>query len=294
MHISAGAKVCGVMAYPVEHSLSPLMHNFFAQELGIDFAYVPLKVRPEDVESAVRGAWAVNLAGMNVTVPHKQAVIPFVRELDPGAKAIGAVNTLVRAEGGYKGYNTDAPGLLRAMKDEGMDIEGQDWLIIGAGGAAKAAAFVLGSGHAGSVIVLNRSRDRAAALAREFNEHFGRDFIRAMSLEEYKALPHGKRQAVQTTSVGMYPRSDAAPVEDADFYKGITKAIDVIYTPARTKFSAMVEAAGGQAAGGLSMLLYQGAAAFELWNPGVTVPKEVIEKAGQLMRKALKGQGEDK
>ncbi|MEG0214946.1 MAG: shikimate dehydrogenase, partial [Hungatella sp.] len=106
--MSGTTKICGVMADPVEHSLSPLMQNFYAEKTGVDFAYMPLKVAVEDVEAAVLGAYALNFVGMNVTVPHKQQVMPYLKEIDEDAKAIGAVNTLVRMEGGYKGYNTDA------------------------------------------------------------------------------------------------------------------------------------------------------------------------------------------
>lgn len=288
--ISAKARVCGLMGCPVEHSLSPLMHNFFAQETGIDFAYVPFKVEEDRVEDAVRGAYALNLAGMNVTVPHKQRVIPYMKDLDAAARAIGAVNTLVREKGGYKGYNTDAPGLLRAMRDADMDIAGKNWLLIGAGGAAKAAAFVLGNEKAASVVVVNRSADRARALAEDMNRQFQRNFMSAMSLEDYRTLPDKEWQAVQTTSVGMYPDVQKAPVEDRGFYRNIRNAIDVIYTPARTRFMDLVEEAGGKAVNGLNMLIYQGVEAFELWNPEKKVPREVIEKARQLMIEALEGQ----
>lgn len=203
--ISGKAKVCGIMAYPVEHSLSPMMHNFYAGQMGIDFAYVPFKVPEDMVEAAVKGAYALNLTGMNITVPHKQRVIPCLKELDPAAESIGAVNTLVRMEGGFKGYNTDAPGLLRAMTEQGMEIEGKDCLLIGAGGAAKAAAFVLGSRGAASVVVLNRSESRGWELAEDMNRRFGRAFMTAMALKDYEKLPAKAWLAVQTTSVGMAP-----------------------------------------------------------------------------------------
>lgn len=288
--VSAKGKVCGLMGCPVEHSLSPLMHNFFAREMGIDFAYVPFKVQEDDVELAVRGAYALNLAGMNVTVPHKRRVIPYMKELDFAAEFIGAVNTLVREEGGYRGCNTDASGLLRAMQEADMDIKGRDWLLIGAGGAAAAAAFVLGSQGASSVVALNRGEERAKALAAEMNRRFGRDFMTAMALADYGKLPDKQWQAVQTTSVGMHPHGGQAPVEDRAFYRNIHSAIDVIYTPARTRFMDLVEEAGGRAVNGLDMLIYQGVAAFELWNPERKVPAQVIGKARELMRNALEGQ----
>ncbi len=285
--ISGKAKVCGIMANPVEHSLSPMMHNFYANEMGIDFVYVPFKVPEESVEAAVRGAYALNLAGMNITVPHKQRVVPYLKELDEAAEAIGAVNTLVRVEGGYKGYNTDAPGLLRAMTEAGMDIEGRDCLLIGAGGAAKAAAYVLGCQGAASVIILNRNQEKAQKLAGDMNRRFGRMFMAAMALSDYGKIPDRPYLAVQTTSVGMHPDVCHAPVEDKGFYRNIPCAVEIIYTPSKTRFMSLVEEAGGRSVNGLDMLIYQGIEAFELWNPGRSVSEEIVNRARQMMRKEL-------
>ena len=230
--ISAKAKVCGIMAYPVEHSLSPLMHNFYAEQMGIDFVYVPFKVQKEQVKAAIRGAYALNLTGMNVTVPHKQTVIPYLKELDSAAKSIGAVNTLVRTEGGYKGYNTDASGFLRAIKGAGIHISGQDCLLIGAGGAAKAVAYMLGEQGAASVIVLNRNEQRAWTLAQEMNQLFKRNFMTALGLHDYGRLEEKSWLAIQTTTVGMHPDIEASPVQDKAFYKKISVAT-VSYTHLR-------------------------------------------------------------
>lgn len=288
--ISAKAKVCGIMAYPVEHSLSPLMHNFYAEQMGIDFAYVPFKVQKEQVETAIKGAYALNLTGMNVTVPHKQTVIPYLKELDSAAKSIGAVNTLVRTEGGYKGYNTDAAGFLRAIKGAGIHISGQDCLLIGAGGAAKAVAYILGEQEAASVVVLNRNEQRAWNLAQEMNQLFQRNFMTVLGLHDYGRLEKKSWLAIQTTTVGMHPDIEASPVQDKAFYKKISVAMDVIYTPAKTQFMTLVEEAGGRAIGGLDMLIYQGIEAFELWNPGQKVSEEIVAKARQMMEEILERQ----
>lgn len=288
--ISAKAKVCGIMAYPVEHSLSPLMHNFYAEQMGIDFVYVPFKVQKEQVKAAIRGAYALNLTGMNVTVPHKQTVIPYLKELDSAAKSIGAVNTLVRTEGGYKGYNTDASGFLRAIKGAGIHISGQDCLLIGAGGAAKAVAYILGEQEAASVVVLNRNEQRAWNLAQEMNQLFQRNFMTALGLHDYGRLEKKSWLAIQTTTVGMHPDIEASPVQDKAFYKKISVAMDVIYTPAKTQFMTLVEEAGGRAIGGLDMLIYQGIEAFELWNPGQKVSEEIVAKARQMMEEILERQ----
>ncbi len=124
-------RVCGLIANPVEHSMSPMMHNFFAQRTGVNLAYVPFKVEEDRVGDAVKGAYALNILGMNVTVPHKQRVMEFLSELDEDARAIGAVNTLVRTDEGYKGYNTDGAGFSRALAKAGIRIEGEHCLLMG-------------------------------------------------------------------------------------------------------------------------------------------------------------------
>lgn len=282
--ISGKSKVCGVMAYPVEHSLSPLMHNFFSEKTGIDLAYVPLKVETDKVGDAVRGAYALNFTGINVTIPHKQEVMKYLLEIDEDAKAIGAVNTLVRLEGGYKGYNTDVPGLLRVMTEAGIAIKGRSCILLGAGGAAKAAAYVLAKEGARRIYVLNRNTERAVVLSRLINERFGREVMIPMALEAYGKLPDKERYlAVQTTSVGMYPKTDRAPIEDEAFYKMIEQAVDIVYTPMVTRFMEHVRAAGGKAVGGLDMLIYQGMIAYELWNPEAVFTGEIIEETRRLM-----------
>lgn len=282
--ISGKSKVCGVMAYPVEHSLSPLMHNFFSEKTGIDLAYVPLKVETDKVGDAVRGAYALNFTGINVTIPHKQEVMKYLLEIDEDAKAIGAVNTLVRLEGGYKGYNTDVPGLLRVMTEAGIAIKGRSCILLGAGGAAKAAAYVLAKEGAGRIYVLNRNTERAVVLSRLINERFGREVMIPMALEDYGKLPDKERYlAVQTTSLGMYPKTDRAPIEDEAFYKMIEQAVDIVYTPMVTRFMEHVRVAGGKAVGGLDMLIYQGMIAYELWNPEAVFTGEIIEETRRLM-----------
>ncbi|MEG0565825.1 MAG: shikimate dehydrogenase [Hungatella sp.] len=287
--ISGTTKICGVMADPVEHSLSPLMQNFYAEKTGVDFAYMPLKVAVEDVEAAVLGAYALNFVCMNVTVQHKQQEMPYLKEIDEDAKAIGAVNTLVRMEGGYKGYNTDAAGLLRAMREAKIQLAGEDCILIGAGGAAKAAAYVLAKEGAQTVTLLNRHVGHAMVLAEEINHRFGRPVMTVLALSEYALLPKKSYLAIQSTSVGMYPHSDHAPIEDPDFYRMIHTGVDIVYNPMETKFMQYVSAAGGRVMNGFTMLLYQGIAAFELWNPGVKISPQIVEEAGMQMRSRLKG-----
>lgn len=287
--IKGTTKVCGVIGYPVEHSMSPLLHNFFAEQLGLDLVYVPFSVPKEKVGLAVQGAEGLQLAGINVTVPHKQAVMPYLPEIDEAALAIGAVNTLVPVEHGYKGYNTDAAGLLRAMTEEKIEIQGQDCIIIGAGGAAKAAAYVLAREGAKNIYILNRNREKAEALAGELREQFQGQSICGMALEEYSVLPEAFYLAVQCTSVGMHPHVGQAAIEEPAFYERIHTGVEIIYTPMETKFMRLTAEAGGKTMNGLSMLIYQGVTAFELWNPGVRIDAESIAEAKLLLAAGLKG-----
>lgn len=288
---SGKTRVCGVLAYPVEHSMSPQMHNYFAEASGVDLTYVPFKVEPERLGEAVRGAYGLNVLGLNVTVPHKQAVMDHLKDIDEGAAAIGAVNTLVRMDGGYKGYNTDAEGLWRAMKREQFAVTGKVCIMIGAGGAAKAVAYLLAREGAKKIYVLNRSVERAQILAESINQTFQKQVMEALPLDGWKQIPENGCLAVQTTSVGMHPHVDASPIEDPAFFGKLDGAVDIIYTPAQTRFMELAEAAGAKTMNGLNMLIYQGIIAFELWNPGIQVPEEAVEGARSLIQTLLGGRG---
>ena len=202
---------------------------------------------------------------------------------DTLAETIGAVNTLVRTEGGFKGYNTDISGLYRAMKSEGIEIEGAEIALFGAGGAARAAAFLCGEKKAKKVYLLNRSLEKAKSLADEVNRAFDRECMEPMALSDYEALPSRPLLAIQGTSVGLHPDVERTVIEDPEFYRRIHTAYDLIYNPEETKFMRLVREAGGRAFNGLKMLLYQGIAAYELWNE-VQVPEERIQEIYRLLQ----------
>ena len=293
MNTDGKTKVCGVIANPVAHSMSPLLQNLYAKQTGVNLTYVPFKVEEQNLEAAVKGAFSLNILGMNVTVPHKQAVMEYLSDIDETAQAIGAVNTLVRTECGYKGYNTDVPGLLRTVREFGISLKDRACILIGAGGAAKAAAYMMAKEGASVIYVLNRNLQRAENLASYINGLFSRELVYPLALEAYAQIPDGKYIAIQTTSVGMYPDVDAAPIEDSTFYQKISEAVDVIYTPAETRFMKKVVEAGGRVRNGLDMLLYQGVIAYELWNPGVRVDEETVVKARELVLDKLRKDKKD-
>lgn len=286
MEINGKTRTCGLIGNPVEHTLSPLIHNTLAQKLGHNLVYVPFLVEEGKVETAVRGAYALNLLGMNVTVPYKSEVIKSLSELDSLAASIGAVNTLVRTDDGYKGYNTDMEGLYRAMRSEGIQIEGEEMLLLGAGGAARAVAFLCASKGASRVYMLNRSYEKAVQVADEVNTTLHTQCIVPMRLEDYTKLPERKFLAIQGTSVGLYPNVEEAVIRDEAFYQKIHTGFDLIYKPAKTKFMSLVEQAGGKAYHGLKMLLYQGIIAYELWND-VAVSEEDTRQIYEKMKKEL-------
>ena len=286
MAVNGYTRVCGVMGSPVEHTLSPVIHNTLAESLGENLIYAPFHVSPGQVGEAVRGAWALNFLGMNVTVPHKREVIPFLEAVDPLAEKIGAVNTLVRGKGGFKGYNTDMPGLYRAMCEDGVEIAGEKVLILGAGGVARAVAILMAEKGAGEILLLNRTESKARKIAEEVNDMAGRRLAGAGALEDYTALPEARYLAVQATKVGMFPGTGEAVIQDAAFYRKIHTGYDLVFNPAETRFMSLVEKNGGRAFNGLKMLLYQGIIAYELWT-GARVNASLAGKVYEEMKKAL-------
>lgn len=265
--IDGHTRLCGLIGNPVEHTMSPMIHNTLAAKEGRNMVYVPFLVEPGAVGTAVAGAYALNVLGMNVTVPYKSEILACLADIDKMAEQIGAVNTLVRIEGGYKGYNTDMMGLYRAMCSENIRLEGEEILILGAGGAARAVAFMCASKGAKTVYILNRTVEKAKQVAEEVNRALKTECMIPMAIADYKKLPEDKKYlAIQATSVGLYPNVDAAVITDEDFYKRIHTGFDLIYKPAETKFMSLVRKNGGQAYHGLKMLLYQGVIAYELWN----------------------------
>ncbi len=287
--INGYTRTCGLIGNPVEHTMSPVIHNTLAEAMGDNLTYVPFPVAEGKLENAVKGADALNLLGMNVMVPYKSDVIPYLKEIDPLAARIGAVNTLVRVQGGYKGYNTDMPGLYRAMCQDKVAIEGEEVLILGAGGVARAVAMLLAEKKAAGILLLNRTVERAEKIAEEINGIVGRTFAKALPLSEYEKLPDGKRYlAIQATSVGMYPHTEEVVIRDAAFYKKIHTGYDLIFNPMETKFMKLVKAQGGRAFCGYKMLLYQGIIAYELWT-GRQVDDELAYRVYQEMLKAMEG-----
>lgn len=278
--ISGTTSLVGLIGWPVEHSLSPAMHNAAFAELDCDFAYVPLPVRPELVEQALKGLMALNFVGTNVTVPHKQAVMRYLDDLSEAARLTGAVNTIHLQDGHLLGYNTDAIGFLNSLEEAGWGPQGMRVAVLGAGGAARAVVYALARSGVDSMVVLNRTAERAAFLVDDLNEAFPDSAMtfKPLTSEALAAVADQVDLVVNTTSVGMYPDEESSPwPADVPMPAQVTFC-DLVYNPLETVFLTHAKAAGAPTIDGLGMLVHQGAFAFEKWT-GQAAPLEVMRQA---------------
>lgn len=268
MKISGKTGIIGIFGYPVEHTLSPAMHNAAFEYLGLDYCYLPFLVRPEALQQAVEALRALSLVGVNITVPHKEAVIPFLDEVSSEAAFIGAVNTLVNKEGRLIGHNTDGRGFLLSLAARGIDIRGRNILVIGAGGASRAVSYYL-SDKSKKLVIYNRGTEKLRRLVNDLSTV--RENVSAMEelcgIEEFEII-------VNATSLGLKP-DDPLPFDPAPL-TGKQVVCDLIYR--ETPLLAAAERQGCRTVNGLGMLLYQGVLAFELWT-SETAPVEVMKKA---------------
>jgi shikimate dehydrogenase len=268
-------QLVGLIGWPVEHSLSPAMHNAAFDALGLNWRYVPLPVPPGQVKTAVRGLAALGFRGANVTVPHKQAVMPVLDSIVPNARALGAVNTLVigrRADGTSTigGYNTDDKGFVGALRQGGFEPEdGGNIVVVGAGGAARAVVFGLLWSGLGEIVVLNRTLERAQALISDLSYHppFAAR-LRALPLTP-ETLVESARAAdllVNATTLGMWPHVEGS-IWPADVpLPAHLTVFDLVYNPLETRLLRQARESGARAVDGLGMLVRQGAIAFEMWT----------------------------
>jgi shikimate dehydrogenase len=281
LNINGQTKLVGLIGYPIEHSLSPAMHNRAFAARNLNWRYLPLPVHPERLGEAVAGLQALGFVGANVTVPHKEAVMSYLDEIAPAAQAIGAVNTMVVHGDELVGHNTDWRGFLTALSEGGFDPQDKRAVVLGAGGAARAVVYALAWAGA-QVAVLNRTPARAQALVKDFSPLFPALPLTSQTLKERTAEAH---LLVNATPVGLWPEVDQSIwPEDLPFPDHLV-VFDLVYNPRQTKLLRQAEAVGAKVIGGLGMLVHQGAAAFELWT-GERAPVETMQAAAS---EALRG-----
>ncbi len=252
------------------------MHNAALKELGLDWVYVPFDVAPENIGAAVEAVRALGLVGVNVTVPLKELVLPYLDEVDEEASRIGSVNTICNVGGKLTGYSTDGAGFLRSLEEVGQETEKRRVYLLGAGGSARAVGFALAS-RGSFCVIANRTAARAEALAAEIN---------AVYPDHAEAAGWGTGTKVfdllvNTTSVGMSPRVSEMPTLPPGVFDEKPFVYDLIYAPARTRLLAAADAAGCRTQNGVKMLVQQGAVSLSLWTglPVSEMPTEVMEGA---------------
>lgn len=277
MRITGKTKLLGVIGDPIEHSLSPIMHNAALLEMGLDYAYLPFRIAPENLEAAVSGFAAIALQGFNITIPHKQAIVPLLTNITDVAAAIGAVNTVWRTEAGWNGTNTDVIGFLAPLQALQKDWSSARAVILGNGGAAR--SVVAGCSRLGcaDIQVVGRNREKLDAFLQSWN---GSPFAQNLQVQSWDALPDLLNEAdlvVNTTPIGMSPQINQSPLTPTDVQQLKKGAIayDLIYVPNPTLFLQQARSQGCLTIDGLEMLIGQGAAALEIWT-GRSVPVETM------------------
>lgn len=264
--INHSPSTVGLIGWPVEHSRSPAMHNAAFAALGLDWHYILLPTPPDHIEAVMARLRSGELLGANVTIPHKQAVLPFLDEIDPAAQAVGAVNTIVRRAERLIGFNTDTLGFQRALLETGSAVQDQPCAVLGAGGSARAVVHVLNE-LGGRITIYARDVSQARALHGD-----------ARSLAALPEIDPATRLIVNTTPVGLSPNVTASPWPASVPFPAQALVFDLINNPPRTRLMQQAEQAGLRAVNGWSMLVYQGAAAFELWT-GREPPVDVMKRA---------------
>ncbi len=275
-------KLYGVIGDPIAQSMSPVMQGQEFQQLGIHAHYQPFHIKPKDLEDAVKGMKAIGVEGFNITSPHKTAIIPLIDKIDPLAEAIGAVNTVVREDDQFIGYNTDGEGFIKALQADWKEhFDNERVLIIGAGGAAKAIFYTLLSKGIVNIDICNRSVERAEKLILDC-PYQGNST--SLSLSSAEAELGNYDLIIQTTSIGMYPDLSSSPIS-LDALRSDTFVSDIIYNPFETAILTGAKQKGAQIQNGLGMFVYQGALAFERWT-GI-MPD--VERMANTVKKQLGG-----
>ena len=274
-----GSRKVGLIGWPVEHSLSPAMHNAAFQALGLGWRYELLPVPPGQLGAALADLSAGDFGGANVTVPHKSAVVAYLDEIDAAAQAIGAVNTIAVQGNRLLGHNTDAAGFVEALREEGLEPSGRRALLLGAGGAARAVAFALAQAGC-AVAIYNRTMVRAAELAHDMQDLGlrapvawvpGEAALEELDLARFDLL-------VNATTAGMWPNCEDTPWPEALALPSHGTVFDLVYNPLETRLLRQAHLAGARTIDGLGMLVWQGALAFELWT-GQKPPADLMRAA---------------
>jgi len=268
MNINGSTKLTGIIGNPLEHSVSPQMHNAAYEKLGLNYCYVPILVKKRDLEQVLDGIRMIGFVGVNVTLPYKEAVITHLDEVTKNARVIGAVNVILNQEGRLVGYNTDGPGFIDSLReDAGLSVKGKNVVVLGAGGGAKAVTMMLAEEKVKTMVVADLDHEKAQTLCEYINSHF--------DIAPYACKSTGKELAVSiekcdllvnATPVGMTPQSDSMPIPDDIKIPKDAVVYDLVYNPLETKLLKWAKANGAKAVSGVGMLVRQGALTFSIFT----------------------------
>jgi shikimate dehydrogenase len=277
-------KLVILLGNPLGHSISPPMHNCVFEQLGMDYCYMPVEVTETNLEKVFSGLSRMNVAGFNVTIPHKINIIQYLDELDPLAATIGAVNTITVRDGKTKGYNTDGEGFIRSFAEEtNSTVKGKRFFLLGCGGGARAIAMTLAFHDAKKIYLHNRTIAKADSLADEINKKIRpcTEVVR-QSIDSQKEALADCDVLINTTSLGMHPQEGVLPIAESLISPHLIVA-DIVYNPLMTKLLKTAQRRGCTIAPGLGMLIYQGAAAFKLFTGVDPLVEEMSNVAHALM-----------
>lgn len=281
MKVTGKTQILGVIGDPISHSFSPELHNYISKTLNNNYIYSAYHVLPENLKEAMEGMRALNIRGINVTSPHKIEVMQYLDEISPDAKLLGAVNTIVNDNGKLVGYNTDCDGFYMSLVRAGITVKDSNILVMGCGGVVKPTLIRLTKEKPQSITLVNRTKEKAVAIAKEIYELTGYRVSTDVTSNRFDIV-------INTTTAGMGNQADMLPWDNISDLNGIdvldgdTSAVDMIYNPPCTRFLELAKRKGAKTINGLDMLIYQGIIAYERFT-GVKVPENIID----LVRKEV-------
>jgi len=288
--IRSKTRLLGVIGDPIEHSLSPIFQNWLLHKIGFDACYVAFHVMPEKLEKAIQGMRALGVLGLNVTVPHKEKVIPYLDELETDVQVLGSANTILNEKGKLKCFNTDIPGFLKSVQDLDTFFKNEKAVILGAGGAAKAVAYALKKLAVRELIVCDLAIADTEAFIRKCLSEFGMDNVKGFAISDARLseIIQSSSVLINATPVGMAPHKAQSPLpENIHLHKDML-VYDLIYNPSKTRLLQQAQKSGALIRNGLDMLIFQGIASMEIWaHVKINLNCQEINELRSILNKAM-------
>ncbi len=287
--INGSTELTGIIGYPITHSVSPQMHNAAYEKLGLNFCYVPLSIKPNNIDKALEGIRMLGFVGVNVTIPHKEVIIPHLDEVTKLARLIGAANVILNQEGHLVGYNTDGPGFIDSLtEDAGFNVKGKRAVVLGAGGAAKAVALMLAQDKIKTLVISDVIYDKAKTLCEYISSHFEiAPYACPANSKELKKSVAECDLLVNATPLGTYPKVNGCPIDETYDIPSGAIVYDLVYNPLETKLLKLAKSKGAKPVSGLGMLIRQGALAFSLFTEE-EAPIKIMKEAALAALKSYK------